>query len=74
MTEYQKNLLRILRSSAVEAATSPSYHAGMCSQWGSTPITRDWVVLRYGEAAAMAWDDIKAATKSFHREVERFLE
>jgi hypothetical protein len=73
MNEFKKSLLLTLRWSAIEAAVNPAMHAYTCSQRASTPITREWVVDRYGEATALAWDDLQAASKSFHREAKRFV-
>jgi hypothetical protein len=65
--DYRQSIKDSLRSLAVEAAASPHAHEVGCRAFGGTPIDRGYVVNMWGERAALAWDDMVAARKSFYR-------
>lgn len=59
-----------LRGLALEAAALPRRHQSASRAWGTKPIDRAFVVEVWGEQAALAWDDMVAARKSFYRATE----
>jgi hypothetical protein len=71
---FEQGVKDSLRSLAIEAAASPHQHAYASRSWGATPIDRAYVVRMWGEQAALAWDDIAAARKSFYRATEKARE
>lgn len=70
--DYMKTIRIALRPAAIEAAVSPATHARMCAAFDTTPYTRESISNIWGERAALAWDDMVAARKSFHRECDRY--
>lgn len=64
--ELRVSVLRCLASTALMSDCQ-------IEQMGGTPVTREHLVKRFGEAVALAWDDFNAAKSSFWREVNRSL-
>lgn len=69
MSDFEKTIAKTVSPLAIEAAVFPSQHAYSCEVWGCEPFTREKVASRYGEEAAMAWEDMQAAASSFRRAV-----
>lgn len=70
MSVFARSISRTIAPLAMEAAVFPERHIHSCREWGCQPFTRQQVVDRYGERAAMAWDDLQAAARSFERAIQ----
>lgn len=74
MSDLVKSASKAVSPLAIEAAVFPSQHAYSCTVWGCEPVTRERVASRYGEEAALAWEDMQAAARSFRRAVLKTAE
>lgn len=73
MSSFRNDIAQTVSPLAVEAAISPALHEANCRSWGCEPFTRERVERQYGEQAALAWDDLRAANNSFYRAVDRYF-
>jgi len=69
MSDLAKSISQTVSPLAIEAAVFPAMHRANCEAWDCQPFDRDMVEKRYGERAALAWDDLQAAAVSFRRAV-----
>lgn len=74
MNPHKLDILRTLVTLPVEAAAMPAQHQHGCSRFGNKPIERARVARDYGEAAALEWDNIRAATSNYYREAQRYMD
>ena len=74
MSDFTKAILKTVSPLAIEAAVFPSQHAYSCEVWGCEPFTREKVASRYGEEAAVAWDDLQASARRFRHSVSKVME